>query len=272
MVDGMNEMYKVGYSTLFALGMRFDKFIRHLNHLLGYAKMIEVVDDLRTELTTERIRKLKEYLGTVEFTVHASFIAINIASMNEHIRKAAVKRVKKSIWRTYALEALKCTIHPGYDSVLAVLSPRMPFRQQLKSFREIFDYAERLGVTLCLENLSGREKGLVYKPTHILEIEKILGKKILVTLDVGHAHIAGNEFEFIDALGERIIHMHVHDNFGIHDVHLPIGRGNINWSSLFQRLRNRVGAHTTLIIENYTIEDIIESVEYLRTLLKFYDH
>ncbi len=265
-------MYKVGYSTLFALGMRFDKFMRHLNHLLGYAKLIEIVDDLGTELTAERTRRLREYLGTVEFTVHASFIAINIASMNEHIRKATVKRVKKSIQRAYTLEALRCTIHPGYDSILAVLSPRMPFKQQLKSLKEIFDYSEKLGVTLCLENLSGSEKGLVYTPAQVLELEKLLDKKILVTLDVGHAHMAGNEFEFIDTLGERIVHMHLHDNFGIHDVHLPIGRGNINWSRLFQKLRDKVSVDTTLIIENYTVEDIIESVEYLRTLFKLYNH
>ncbi len=42
----------------------------------------------------------------------------------------------------------------------------------------------------------------------------------------------GNTAELVRLLGDAIVHMHVHDNHGQRDEHLPMGRGTIDFSVL----------------------------------------
>ena len=63
-------------------------------------------------------------------------------------------------------------------------------------------------------------------------------------LDVGHANIQvpGHETpltDWIHALGDRIEHLHLHDNDGVKDLHLPIlaPGGTVDWKSCFQALK-----------------------------------
>jgi len=42
---------------------------------------------------------------------------------------------------------------------------------------------------------------------------------------------------FLHVIGTRLIHVHVHDNRGVHDDHLPPGSGTIQWAKVFEGLR-----------------------------------
>jgi hypothetical protein len=63
------------------------------------------------------------------------------------------------------------------------------------------------------------------------------------TLDTGHSLIyASNPGEFIAVLGDRLGHLHLHDNHGgdserYHDEHLPPGEGVVDWRQLANGLR-----------------------------------
>ena len=52
-----------------------------------------------------------------------------------------------------------------------------------------------------------------------------------VCLDTGHANIALGTECAIKELGSNVKELHVHDNFGKSDQHLPVGEGNINWQA-----------------------------------------
>ena len=63
-------------------------------------------------------------------------------------------------------------------------------------------------------------------------------------LDTGHANVQalGREAplaDWIRALGDRIEHLHLHGNDGVHDVHLPIlaPDGAIDWKACFHALK-----------------------------------
>lgn len=68
-------------------------------------------------------------------------------------------------------------------------------------------------------------------------------KKIKATLDIGHAfsnYHSDNKslIDFIKALGSRIDHFHLSDNFGSGDLHLPIGVGRICWREVMCELKD----------------------------------
>ena len=63
----------------------------------------------------------------------------------------------------------------------------------------------------------------------------------MLTLDTGHANI-GNPggrriLEFIEKLGHRIGHLHISDNFGERDDHIPLGAGRIDFLKIVSALK-----------------------------------
>jgi sugar phosphate isomerase/epimerase len=98
---------------------------------------------------------------------------------------------------------------------------------------DIIKMADQLGVTICLE-------------TGPLDVVLKLGdkfKSLRYCLDTGYAHIDTNHSfrEYIDVLGDRIIHLHLTDNYGQKDDHLPPGlKGGISkedWQYLLEALQ-----------------------------------
>ena len=83
-------------------------------------------------------------------------------------------------------------------------------------------------------------------------------------LDVAHAYLQGEIFQFIETFGSKIKHVHVSDNRGKADQHLPLGEGNINWSKVLDALED-VNYDGWLVIESY--QKMGKSIEYLRALL-----
>jgi sugar phosphate isomerase/epimerase len=62
-----------------------------------------------------------------------------------------------------------------------------------------------------------------------------------LTLDTGHANI-GNPggrriLEFIEKFGQRIGRLHVSDNFGERDDHIPLGDGKIDFVKIVKALK-----------------------------------
>jgi sugar phosphate isomerase/epimerase len=67
----------------------------------------------------------------------------------------------------------------------------------------------------------------------LLEEVEFLG----VTLDVGHAHLARVPLPaVVQQLGQRLRHVHVHDNDGSGDQHMAVGHGTVDWTGLIKAL------------------------------------
>ena len=110
------------------------------------------------------------------------------------------------------------------------------------------------------------------KEVHKLEEFKFIVDNVdglLVHLDVPHAFTsAGMQgiIEYIHSFRDRIAHIHWHDNNGIRDEHLPIGRGLIDHELIVRELRS-INYDGTITLEVFTSNaDAKESAEVLRKL------
>lgn len=88
----------------------------------------------------------------------------------------------------------------------------------LKRINELDGYAQKLGITLCVENLQ-----------HDDNIEFVCkNTKLSLCFDVGHYNI--KQSKTILKYLNRIKYMHIHDNDGRHDLHLIPGEGDVNYN------------------------------------------
>lgn len=120
------------------------------------------------------------------------------------------------------------------------------------------------GITLCLENLSESASHMApaFKELSLLNL----------TLDLGHAQLlttVNRSYEFIDHYPGRIKHLHLHDNRGGNsyrdDLHLPPGKGTIDFKRIFKELR-RMGYDGTVTLE-LKIHEIKSCLGYVKRLL-----
>jgi len=58
--------------------------------------------------------------------------------------------------------------------------------------------------------------------------------------------------EFLEAFRDRLVHVHVSDNFGKReDLHLPLGAGTIPWKKIISRLK-KSGYDGTITLEVFS--------------------
>ena len=88
--------------------------------------------------------------------------------------------------------------------------------------------------------------------------------RIGLCLDIGHANYSRTTIgQWFDQLGEWIRYLHLSDNLGGFDDHLPLGQGNIDWD-LINRLWTALGKDVPLTLETGTLEATRESIAFLR--------
>jgi sugar phosphate isomerase/epimerase len=126
---------------------------------------------------------------------------------------------------------------------------------------DLIKFSEQYDTTLMLEN--GEEKFEHYK--YVLDNVP----ELKVHFDVGHAFISGgiNTIrKFISYFGDRIAHIHIHDNHGKQDEHLALKKGKINWKKVVYLLK-KIEYDKTITIEVFKSDKgLIKSREYFRKL------
>jgi sugar phosphate isomerase/epimerase len=178
---------------------------------------------------------------------------ISTADLTEGIRRASIEEVMFSLEVAATLQPLKVVLHPSYIRGLGQMVRDMAEKYALRSLEIIVEKAHSLGLCLCLENMFPEARWLVDPDEFI----GILGKfpTLNLTLDTGHAHIQDSEgtrcLRFIEMFTDRIGHIHVSDNFGREDSHLPIGAGSVNFPAITKALRS-AGYNDTVTLEVFS--------------------
>jgi sugar phosphate isomerase/epimerase len=112
-------------------------------------------------------------------------------------------------------------------------------------------HARHAGVTVCIENTTSEMGDPAYLRSFVDET-RLTGLRF--NFDIGHAHLAdGPEEERIEKsfapLRELAAGVHVHDNHGEKDEHLPPYDGSIDWPAATKTLKSAPEANLPLVLE-----------------------
>ena len=210
-------------------------------------------------------REVKELLarwGLHPF-VHASYIEINLATLNPLLREAGLKQNLRCLELAAFLEAEFMVVHAGNLNRNYPPSYLPEARKCLhESLKTLAERAESAGMTIALENgWKGENHPLISSGAEHLElIESVGSTSLKALLDVGHAHTFGLTLGgHLDPIRPYLVGIHLHDNGGTKDEHLPPGRGTIPVAD-FQRCFE---AGVPVILELNSPEDIRATLTYL---------
>jgi sugar phosphate isomerase/epimerase len=255
---------KVGVSMLYCLGEPFNRMVKRLGAM--DTKYIEILDDGTHELDKKRVVALKEAAKShgLEYTLHAPFADINIASPSKAMLGASMKRLKQSMIYANAMDAKVWVFHPGAKTGIGQFYPDGDWKQNNQSIQELYRQAENLGVNIALENLPAKYYFFMSKAEDFARFYRETNLPVGIVLDLGHAQLEEQIQPFFNLLADKIIHIHASDNDGLEDQHLGVGKGKIDYNGFGQTIK-KIGYDKSVIVESIT--DVPESIRKLKQLL-----
>ncbi len=176
-----------------------------------------------------------------------------LADLTPRIRKASLLEMQDALHAAAALRPLKAVLHPAYIGGLGSLVMDRSMELAMESLETLVAEADRLSLPLCIENMFPKYPGWIEPEDFIPVFERFPSLKL--TLDIGHANIGSKKGDrilaFIEAFGHRIGHVHVSDNLGKADDHLPVGAGAVDFAKTIRALK-KAGYEDTFTLEIFS--------------------
>jgi sugar phosphate isomerase/epimerase len=238
-----------------------------LNMLESISKSFELWEILsegedRLELIKDDVRYGRDSLG-MRFQVHAPLSDVNIGSVHEPMRTAAVDEIKQAVMMCRQLEIPLVTIHPGFVQGIAFLNKARALEKTKESVKEIAAYAMGQSVTVVVENLPANINATCTQAAELLEA--IEGSGLGICFDMGHANTAGQMDEMLK-LVDRFKNVHLHNNDGQWDQHNRVDDGSSDLSKVVSVLKRSYRGN--IIIESTDLESGEQSKRVLEALLR----
>ncbi len=223
------------------------------------APVLDALSPERAGAAAESLRAA----GVATTTFHAPFEDVWPGARDEEVRRLAVRRLRQTVALAPVFRPLGIVMHGGYFEWLFDFAPDKWLEPARRSFSEVAEAAESAGVDIFLENVFDES------PDHLLRLRDAVGSpRLSFCFDPGHAMLFSRlpVQKWAEAFGPLVREMHVHDNRGLRDDHLPVGEGSINFRGVVLAVGD-AGARPILTVEPHRVEHFHRSVSSLRALL-----
>jgi|Deesub1362A_J573_1020465.scaffolds.fasta_scaffold00160_40 sugar phosphate isomerase/epimerase len=167
----------------------------------------------------------------ISVLLHASTASTNILSPNRFIREASLKDLEKTCEFSQKIGGDLVTFHLGWSPMFYVDGALISLEKRFEAFNYKI-ITEELKKMVDQENSLSMENtidlgGMVLKGVK----ELIETTDIKVTFDMGHANINPTHNFLYKRYLKKIRNVHLHDNDGEKDEHLPLGKGTVKTSN-----------------------------------------
>lgn len=171
-----------------------------------------------------------------------------MASAIPEIRQGALEELKRCLRKFAEIGAKWMNIHPDRSTPW---HPREYYIDgNVDTLERLLPLSQECGVGLMIENLPGDYNSAPQMGELLRRIPE-LG----LHLDIGHANLQvphNTTGEILDAWGDRLRHVHLHDNKGgFADLHLPLGTGSVDVKWAVDKL-HACGYDGTVTLEVFT--------------------
>ncbi len=201
-------------------------------------------------IESETVGRLLAELGLAAVGHTAYYLPI--ASPFPALRERAFGLLRAA-FETFAAAGVRLVnVHP--DPATRLFSEAEVRAWNAEAIGRLADDAEGRGLTIMVENL-----GRSFSTVGDFEPIFAAAQNARFHLDVGHANMWRGKGEpnrtadLLQAFRDRLAHVHVSDNLGGDDLHLPLGVGTIDWPEVVATLKS-AGWDGTVTLEVFARE------------------
>lgn len=221
-------------------------------------------DVLYTATATE-YREVARTLETagLSCTLHAPFFDLAPGALDEKILAASRAKLSLAFGLIKIFRPISVVCHLSYEQNKQGYKEEAWFAAALATWRELLAVAEAGNARLMLENTYETGPG-----QHLRMLRTLASPAAGFCFDAGHtlAFAKGHWQDWFPAMLPWLGQLHIHDNNGERDEHLPPGRGIFDFPGFSAFLRdNRLAPILTLEAHNEAfIRESLEALERMR--------
>jgi len=157
-------------------------------------------------------------------------------------------------WQAYSegvMKAIDVAAYLGVETAAvhahAVPQPNYDYDARLEHcvtrLRPFVTRAREVGLKLAVENMCDRAMVHIRRfcatPEELLAVVESLGSDVGVCWDTGHANLCAlNQYAALKKIGARLKMVHINDNDGLDDDHVPPFLGKVNWDDVLRGLKD----------------------------------
>ncbi len=248
------------------LALPFVMFEKYLPRALALGLSLEVgLDHQALDLYRARDFRQKASLlkrHRIRLTVHAPFCDLSPGAFDGLVRRASIRRLHEALRVARYFQPEVVVFHSGYHPGYHRERQEAWVELAREGISALLPLAEKWGLRLALENVFEPSPALLTRIVEELD-SPLLG----YCFDAGHVFaFAKTSWEpWLEAFYGRLFEIHVHDNDGRWDDHLPPGRGKIPFEEIFKFLAQR-GIRPVVTFEAHREEDVLPGYLYLAKL------
>ncbi len=186
------------------------------------------------KLTDADTGRIARFLRERNFRIfsHAPFFGLDVASIDMGISRYSIACLEKAVDVTAAIGGNLMVMHTGYLPQYSRVGRRYWFRNWSGRMPRLVEKARSRGVTIALENTWDD------RPEVLLHLRELLPERnnVKFCLDTGHLNVYSQLplRRWWRSLGDDIAAVHLHDNDGLSDDHLPPGGGTVDFEALVE--------------------------------------
>ena len=243
----------------------YGKIAENLERIVGLGIGIEVYfeNQLIEEVSVAAVKGLGEQLKGlgVPCTVHAPFMDLSPGAYDRAVRRITREKLKRTVELGAALQAMNIVCHPGYDKWRFDGNEKLWLEGSIETWTEVIKEAKG-GPFILVENIFEDE------PSSLIHLfEQFRKEDLWFCFDSGHFNLFSRLplDAWLVPLKGRIKEMHLHDNHGGSDEHLPVGSGTFPFRELKGFLKGAEDIVFTSEVhgEAYAMESIKKLKEFL---------
>lgn len=224
---------------------------------------LEIVQFSNPFILDNKEKFIKEYkrewgslLDEINISIHGPFADLSSGSRDIEIAKITSKRYNQAYEVAKELNAKKIVYHNSYIPRLYTYAEWL---QNTDMFWEKFFEDKSDDINYHLENVLEFDYFLI-KET----IDRVNKVNFNSCLDLGHTNVYSNLSieKWIEALGNKIGHLHIHNNYGEEDSHFGIEKGNIDVKKIIKLVEEN-NKYVSISLEIVSIDELKKSLEVL---------
>ena len=200
-------------------------------------------------------------------TLHAPFHDMLPGAQDKYILQAARDKLRRCFDLLEIFKPRSVVCHLGYLECVHSYDLDQWFATSLETWHQLLAVAEHAATPIMFENT------YEYGPhIHQTILEALNSPLARFCLDVGHllafAHVAWPDW--LAHLGPWLGQLHLHDNHGFRDEHLPVGLGDFDFPGLFSYLKS-MNLRPLITLEPRSERDLWDSLNALDRF-SIFDH
>ncbi len=233
----------------------------HLDRIVkdGINPEISFTQSVLDNGSKDDFRRVADVLRDAGLTItfHAPFMDLRPGAVDPKIRQVTMERLQQVFDLVPFFHPRSIVCHPSFDERYYVSADRAWLENSIATWGPFLSLAEKLDTRIAFENVYETGPGQLK-----MLLDAFPSPHACVCFDVGHFNVFARTPlpDWLETLGARLGQLHLHDNHGALDEHLPVGEGNFPFGDLFRFIHSRE-MHPIITLEAHSEENLRRTME-----------